>query len=388
MAPDRVLLPPRWPGVGSAPWLGRRRGPGGPLDPPPLHGPRGAASHEAGPRLLPAPGAGGHPGAGGAPPRAGGPRRPGGHVRLRAGAPPPAPPRPRRRPSRRSPLAAGTGRRPGRGRRAGPALRRAMVDADVPPPPPPRALLRRGRRRSARRGSRPAGRSPPTRPERGPDPGGEHLLRGRGRAVLGSAGRADAASAEGDWRAAVRALQEIVEQRGRPRDPGAAAPWVVAVHGSRVYEGAWLVAHHRIAAGGAPALEAYAAEYGATAGALLGARPPGARRRASPGRGSVPPLAPRAAGGAAPRRPGHGGGRLDAAPGGSSAWRTWRRRAGSRGRRSRPGERPASRLAGDRLAGTAPAAVAEALLAAAPEAPPRRCGSRPSPRGTGAPSRR
>lgn len=81
--------------------------------------------------------------------------------------------------------------------------------------------------------------------------------------------RADEAIAANDWPRAVRALQEVVDAVEDTDDPGAASPHVVPVFGSVVYEGAWIVAHHRILAGGAPALEAYEGQFGQVARALL-----------------------------------------------------------------------------------------------------------------------
>jgi hypothetical protein len=88
--------------------------------------------------------------------------------------------------------------------------------------------------------------------------------------------RADEAIAAGDWREAVRVLQGVIDAAADPDDAGAAYPHVLPVFGSVVYEGAWIVARHRILAGGAPALEAYEAEFGPVAGTLLQA---GVQRR-------------------------------------------------------------------------------------------------------------
>ena len=76
---------------------------------------------------------------------------------------------------------------------------------------------------------------------------------------------AEAARAEKDWASAVRKLQEIVDQRKSRESPDGAAPYVKAVFGSAVYEGAWIVARHRVAKWGSKALEVYGREFGRTA---------------------------------------------------------------------------------------------------------------------------
>ena len=80
---------------------------------------------------------------------------------------------------------------------------------------------------------------------------------------------ADEAVRRRDWNTAVRSLQEVIEADRVPGRTGQPAPWVLPVRGRAVYEGAWLVARQRIAAGGEEALDAYAAEYGRTASELL-----------------------------------------------------------------------------------------------------------------------
>ncbi|MHC5011914.1 MAG: hypothetical protein ACYTG6_13380, partial [Planctomycetota bacterium] len=77
--------------------------------------------------------------------------------------------------------------------------------------------------------------------------------------------QSETAARKEDWRAVVRTLQQAVEHREDAERPGAAAPDVVAVRGSAVYEGAWIAAHHRILGYGPPALAAYEAEFGAAA---------------------------------------------------------------------------------------------------------------------------
>ncbi len=79
----------------------------------------------------------------------------------------------------------------------------------------------------------------------------------------------DQAVAGGDWNTAVRQLQTIIDAERDPKAPRQATAWVLPVRGRSVYEGAWIVARHRIARGGAEALAAYAAEYGRTATDLL-----------------------------------------------------------------------------------------------------------------------
>ncbi len=76
---------------------------------------------------------------------------------------------------------------------------------------------------------------------------------------------ADAEDASG----VIRALQSIIDQRTSRESAGDAAPYVRAVHGTATYEGAWLVARHRLQALGEGILEAYAREYGRSAEALL-----------------------------------------------------------------------------------------------------------------------
>ncbi len=80
---------------------------------------------------------------------------------------------------------------------------------------------------------------------------------------------ADRAIQDADWDVAVRHLQQIVDAEEDEENAGAVAPYVLPVFGSVVYEGAWIVAHHRILEGGAPALDAYARIYGGEADALL-----------------------------------------------------------------------------------------------------------------------
>ncbi|MDA1195938.1 MAG: hypothetical protein O2894_12235, partial [Planctomycetota bacterium] len=80
---------------------------------------------------------------------------------------------------------------------------------------------------------------------------------------------AEVAEAVGDFTAVVRTLQPIIDQKASREAPNDAAPYVAAVNGTAVYEGAWIVARHRIQALGAPGLEAYAREFGGTAEAML-----------------------------------------------------------------------------------------------------------------------
>ncbi len=81
--------------------------------------------------------------------------------------------------------------------------------------------------------------------------------------------RAEIAIGDGDWTTAVRTLQPIVDQRTSREVPGDAAPYVRTVYGTSVYEGAWIVARHRVLRGGDEAVAAYESEYGATARDLL-----------------------------------------------------------------------------------------------------------------------
>ena len=76
---------------------------------------------------------------------------------------------------------------------------------------------------------------------------------------------AEAAAARGEWAPAVRALQEVIDETACRETQVDAAPYVRAVGGSAVYEGAWIVARHRIQRWGPPALEVYAREFGSTA---------------------------------------------------------------------------------------------------------------------------
>jgi len=80
---------------------------------------------------------------------------------------------------------------------------------------------------------------------------------------------AEGAAEAGNWSAVLAALQPVIDQRVSRESSTDAAPYVHAVHGSATYEGAWLVARHRLQALGADALKAYAREYGSGANALL-----------------------------------------------------------------------------------------------------------------------
>ncbi len=80
---------------------------------------------------------------------------------------------------------------------------------------------------------------------------------------------AEEAAAREDWGVAVRGLQTVIDATRSREAPEDAAPYVRAVWGTTVYEGAWIVARHTIAAWGTAALEAYKLEFDATARALL-----------------------------------------------------------------------------------------------------------------------
>ena len=79
---------------------------------------------------------------------------------------------------------------------------------------------------------------------------------------------AETAADAGDASGVVRALQPVIDQRTSRESAGDAAPYVRAVHGSATYEGAWLVARHRIQAMGDAGVAAYTREFGASASAL------------------------------------------------------------------------------------------------------------------------
>jgi outer membrane protein assembly factor BamB len=81
--------------------------------------------------------------------------------------------------------------------------------------------------------------------------------------------RAEAATAEGRFDEACERLQRVVDRRFEDEAATRAAPYVAAVGGQEVFEGAWLVARHRLASGPDGLREAYAARYGAAARALL-----------------------------------------------------------------------------------------------------------------------
>lgn len=76
---------------------------------------------------------------------------------------------------------------------------------------------------------------------------------------------ADAEAERGQWESAVRALQRVMDVRQEKDDPASAAPYVRAVHGSRTFEGAAIVARHRIARWGPQAMEAYESAFGGAA---------------------------------------------------------------------------------------------------------------------------
>lgn len=80
---------------------------------------------------------------------------------------------------------------------------------------------------------------------------------------------ADDAAKAGDVSGALRVLQPIIDQRASRESEGDAAPYVRAVHGTATYEGAWLVARHRVQSLGEAGLAAYAREYGPTADGML-----------------------------------------------------------------------------------------------------------------------
>ncbi len=85
--------------------------------------------------------------------------------------------------------------------------------------------------------------------------------------------RARAAAKDENWTSAVRLLQGVVDARTRANEPSnepskdkaldeQSAPYVVPVHGTTVFEGAWIVAHHQRARWGKPAIDACVVEYG------------------------------------------------------------------------------------------------------------------------------
>ena len=80
---------------------------------------------------------------------------------------------------------------------------------------------------------------------------------------------AEGAAKAGDASGVIRALQPVIDQRVSVESEGDAAPYVRAVHGTATYEGAWLVARHRLQALGDEALAVYEREYGRSAQALL-----------------------------------------------------------------------------------------------------------------------
>jgi len=87
--------------------------------------------------------------------------------------------------------------------------------------------------------------------------------------VVKAFGSAQVAIADGDWASAVRTLQTVIDQRTSREATADAAPYVRAVYGTAVYEGAWIVARHEIARGGSAAIEIYEREFGAAAQALF-----------------------------------------------------------------------------------------------------------------------
>lgn len=82
-------------------------------------------------------------------------------------------------------------------------------------------------------------------------------------------GEARQAGLDGEWGRAVRALQELVDQTVSRENPADAAPYVVPVQGSAVYEGAWIHARLALAALPPAGREAYAREWGPSAESLL-----------------------------------------------------------------------------------------------------------------------
>lgn len=87
--------------------------------------------------------------------------------------------------------------------------------------------------------------------------------------VLRAFREAKRAADAGRFSETARLLQGVVEATTGPDDDSGAAPYVMPVHGTASYEGAWIVARHEQARGGAPVLDALATEYGATAATLL-----------------------------------------------------------------------------------------------------------------------
>ncbi|MGE0190706.1 MAG: hypothetical protein AB7T63_01580 [Planctomycetota bacterium] len=87
--------------------------------------------------------------------------------------------------------------------------------------------------------------------------------------VLRAFREAERASVAGRHAETARLLQTVVEATTGPDGDGGAAPYVLPVHGTASYEGAWIVARHAQARGGPPVLDALASEHGATAARLL-----------------------------------------------------------------------------------------------------------------------
>ncbi len=87
--------------------------------------------------------------------------------------------------------------------------------------------------------------------------------------VLTAIRDAERATSGGRLAEASRLYQSIVDAVVRTGSPREAAPYVLPIHGTASYEGAFLVARHRIGAAGAALLGAYTTEYGATALRLL-----------------------------------------------------------------------------------------------------------------------
>jgi hypothetical protein len=73
----------------------------------------------------------------------------------------------------------------------------------------------------------------------------------------------------GDYASAARELQGVIDTRASRESPTDAAPYVRAVNGTTVFEGAWITARHAIARWGTAGQAAYQGEFGGTADTLL-----------------------------------------------------------------------------------------------------------------------
>jgi outer membrane protein assembly factor BamB len=87
--------------------------------------------------------------------------------------------------------------------------------------------------------------------------------------VVARLNRAREAEAQGSFGEAAEQLQAVLDLRFVDASGREAAPYVVAVDGRATYEGAWLVARHRLAAGPEGLRSAYAQRYAGPARAAL-----------------------------------------------------------------------------------------------------------------------